>query len=222
MNKIKTFFKGIFFIILYFLVQIFIYAILYKDIYNTNNLILRNISTIFADLLTLFIFIIIFRKKLIPDFNEFKKNYKELIKDNFKYWIIALIVMIISNFIINLIVGNIANNEEINRTVLMELPISSIISMVLVGPIIEELITRKVFKDVFNNKYVYILFSGLLFASLHLLASTSFIELLYIIPYAALGCAFAKMYYDTDNLWTNIFYHSLHNLMAIIIIFVGV
>ena len=93
--------------------------------------------------------------------------------------------------------------------------------MVIAAPIIEELITRKTFKEVFSNQYVYIIVSGLIFGSLHLLSATNITEILYVIPYSALGCAFAKIYYNTDNLWTNIFFHSLHNLIAIIIIFIG-
>lgn len=222
MNNIKNFFKGIIYIVLYFILQIFIYALLYKDIYNKTNLVLANAATIFADLLILFIFILIFRKKLIPDFNNFKKDYKKLLSNNVKYWAIGLCIMIITNFIINLIIGNMPTNEETNRLILANYPVSSIISMVIVAPIIEELITRKIFKDVFKNQYVYVIFSGLLFGFLHLLVSKSLLELLYIIPYASLGCAFAKMYYDTDNLWTNIFFHSVHNLLAIILIFAGV
>lgn len=222
MNKIKTFFKGIFFIILYFILQIFIYSLLYKDIYNTNNLALSNCATIFADLLILFTFIIIFRKKIIPDFNNFKKDYKKILTNNIKYWALGLAIMIITNNIISIITGGMATNEETNRMILANYPISSIISMVITAPIIEELITRKTFKDVFKNQYVYILFSGLLFGSLHLLTAKTLTELLYVIPYASLGCAFAKMYYDTDNIWTSICFHSLHNLIAIIIIFIGV
>lgn len=222
MNSIKTFFKGVFYIILYFLLQIFIYSIFYKDMYNKNNLVLANVATIFVDLLILFIFIVLFRQKLIPDFNEFKKNYKSFILNNIKYWIIGLTIMLITNFLISLIIGNMPTNEETNRIILANYPVSSIASMVIVSPIIEELIIRKTFKDVLKNQYVYVIFSGLLFGLLHLLVAESLLELLYIIPYAALGCAFAKMYYDTDNLWTSIFFHSIHNLIAIVLIFVGV
>lgn len=222
MIKVKTFFKGLFYILLYFLLTLTVYLTLSKDVYNETNLVLANVSTIFADLLILFIFIIIFRKKLIPDFNDFKKNYKKYISDNIKYWLIGLFLMIVSNLLINLISGGMPTNEEINRDILLTLPISSIISMVITAPIIEELITRKTFKDVFKNEYVFIIVSGLIFGSLHLLVSESLIEMLYVIPYSALGCAFAKIYYNTDNLWSNIFFHSLHNFIAILIIFAGV
>ena len=219
MKKIKLFFKSLFFIFLYFFLSLSLYMILYKHIYNESNIMLANLSTIFADLLVLFIFIVIFRKKIIPDYNDFKKNYKIYIKDNYKYWLIGLLLMIVSNILITIFISDIPTNEEINRQILLTNPLSSIISLVIVAPIIEELITRKTFRDVFNNQYIYILVSGLIFGSLHLLAAKSLSEIFYIIPYSILGCAFAKIYYNTDNLWSNIFFHSLHNFITIIYIF---
>jgi len=220
MNKIKLFFKGLSFIFLYFILTIGLYFTCWNHIYSDNKF-FSSTSNIFVTLLILFIFIIIFRDKIIPDFYNFKKNGKKYIKENFKYWIIGLIIMIFTNLIIGLIFNNMATNEELNRQTLFNSPISSIISMIITAPIIEELITRKTFKEVFSNQYVYIIVSGLIFGSLHLLSATTITEILYVIPYSALGCAFAKIYYNTDNLWTNIFFHSLHNLIAIIIIFIG-
>ena len=221
MNAIKSFFKGIFYIFLYFIITVLIYLLFGNEIYNTNDLFLANIATIVADLTIVFIFIIIFRKTIIPDFNDFKKNYKKYIKDNIQYWLIGLFLMIISNILISFLV-EMPTNEEVNRELLFNSTIPSIISMVIVAPILEELITRKSFKDVFKNQYIYIFISGLIFGSLHLLVAESLIECLYIIPYGVLGCAFAKIYYNTNNIWSNIFFHALHNFIAILLIFTGV
>lgn len=221
MNAIKSFFKGTFYIFLYFIITVLIYLLFGNEIYNTNDLFLANIATIVADLTIVFIFIIIFRKTIIPDFNDFKKNYKKYIKDNIQYWLIGLFLMIISNILISFLV-EMPTNEEVNRELLFNSTIPSIISMVIVAPILEELITRKSFKDVFKNQYIYIFISGLIFGSLHLLVAESLIECLYIIPYGVLGCAFAKIYYNTNNIWSNIFFHALHNFIAILLIFTGV
>jgi len=221
MNAIKSFFKGIFYIFLYFIITVLIYLLFGNEIYNTNDLFLANIATIVADLTIVFIFIIIFRKTIIPDFNDFKKNYKKYIKENIQYWLIGLFLMIISNILISFLV-EMPTNEEVNRELLFNSTIPSIISMVIVAPILEELITRKSFKDVFKNQYIYIFISGLIFGSLHLLVAESLIECLYIIPYGILGCAFAKIYYNTNNIWSNIFFHALHNFIAILLIFTGV
>jgi len=221
MNKLKTFFMGLFFIFLYFFLSISMYLLLSKDIYNESNLLLSSTANIFVELLILFIFIIIFRKKIVPDFYDFKKNYKRYISKNFIYWIIGLAIMIFTNIIIGYIVGDIPSNESLNRESLIASPLSTLVAVVITAPILEELITRKTFKDVFKNQYVYIIISGLIFGSLHLLAAQSLIEALYVIPYSALGCALAKIYYNTDNIWTNIFFHSFHNLIAILLILAG-
>lgn len=218
--NIKNFFKGIFDIFLYFIATLFVYLIFSNGIDN-NNLYLSNIATIVSDLTILFIFIVFFRKTIVPDYYDFKKNYKKLIKDNLKYWLIGLILMVISNVLIGFWI-DLPTNEEINRELLLSTTIPTIISVVIVAPITEELITRKHLKDAFKNQYVYIIISGLIFGSLHLLVAESVMECLYIIPYSVLGCAFAKIYYNTNNIWTNIFFHSIHNLIAIILIFTGV
>ena len=71
--------------------------------------------------------------------------------------------------------------------------------------------------DVFKNKYIYVLISGLVFGGMHVISSASSMgDFLYIIPYSALGIAFALLYYDTDNIFTTISMHSLHNLLSII------
>ena len=60
--------------------------------------------------------------------------------------------------------------------------------------------------------------SGLIFASMHVLGMVnSNLDYLYIIPYLGLGSAFALLYYETDNIFTTIIMHSLHNAIAIIL-----
>ena len=127
--------------------------------------------------------------------------------------------MIISNLVIGNFIG-MPVNEEINQSLLIKLPVYSFITMIMIAPIIEELMTRVILKKYFN-KYVYATLSGLFFGSLHLLSITSLIEVLYIIPYGALGFFFALMYSKTENIWTSITFHSLHNLIALLLFFIG-
>ena len=220
--KIKNFFYGILYIILYFFLTIVVYSTFSKHIYDENNLLLANVSTICADLIILFIFIILFRKTIIPDFKEFKINFKNIFKDNFKYYIIVLSFMLLSNLLLSIFIQDIPTNEELNREILQTFFYSSLFSMVIVAPIIEEAITKIYFRKTFNNKWLFVIFSGLLFAALHMLASTTLIELLFIIPYMALGSSLAYIYYKSNNIWANILFHSLHNTIAIIILLIEV
>jgi len=193
----------------------------FPNIITSNNLVLTNLRNIFAELLLLVIFILLFRNTLVPDFKDFKKNWKTCLKKGVIYWIIGVIVMIVSNIIISNFISEIAN-QAANLETLKSLPIYSVISMVVFAPITEELMTRIYLKNGFKNAIVYCFISGLIFGLLHMLSITSLIELLYIIPYGALGFVFAMIYYKSNNIWTNIFFHSLHNLIAVLLFFIGV
>ena len=200
MNKIITFiwslFKQFLIIIFYLIVVLGLQLLLYKYL-DCSNPILEGSAYLFIELFTMLIFIIIFRKILIPDIIDFKKNGKQYIKDNYKYWLYGLLVMAISNIIISYFIG-LASNESGNREMLDSIPIFSIISMVICAPIIEELMTRVILKDKVPN-IVYYSLSGLIFGALHLLAATSLSEIFYIIPYGALGFSFAVIYQKSNN-----------------------
>lgn len=185
---------------------------------DNNNLILLNLSSLFINLFILVIFVFIFRKTLIPDFYEFKKNSKNLIKDYFIYWIIGFALSTIFLNIISAYAGE-PSTQTLNETYVLTFPFYSIINMIIIAPIFEELLTKVYFKNAFKNKYIYIILSGILFGSLHLLTPGS--NWLHAIPYAVLGGTFSLMYYKSNNIWTNIFYHSLHNALAVIVVFIG-
>lgn len=215
--KFGWIFKQIMCILGYLVFMYGMQVYLFNDI-NSNNLIIANLSNIFINLLLLLIFIFVFRKELIPDFYNFKTHGKYFIKKYFVYWIVAFLSSTISLNIINSLVGA-PTTQVLNEMYVLQLPIYSIISMIIIAPIFEELLTKVCFKKVFKNKYIYVLLTALLFGSLHLLSPGS--KLIHAIPYVLLGGTFSLIYYDSDNIWTNIFYHSFHNALAVILVFIG-
>ena len=118
-----------------------------------------------------------------------------------------------NNIIINLfITGANATNEQGVQELIKSSGLLSIVAVGILAPIIEELVFRKAFREVFNNKWAFILSSGLVFGALHVVLSLSSAwDLFYIIPYSSLGIAFGYMYYKTDNVYTSIFIHMFHN-----------
>lgn len=215
LNKLYSFIKQILIILLYFFTIVIFMLLFSKDILN-NNIIINNIIYFLIYLIVLTLFIIIFRKKVIPDFYNFKKEY---IKDNFKYYIIGLLIMIISNIIISYFTI-IPKNETANREIFYNYTFFAITNMIILAPITEELMTRIILKDTFKNSYIYAIISGLIFGYLHVIGTTS-LELLYLIPYSALGFSLALIYSKTNNIWSNIFFHSLHNFICIFILLLG-
>ncbi len=219
-NKINLFIKQILIILLY-LVLILTLNFMFLKLLQSSNLIILNLTNILIDLILLIVFLLIFRKIIIPQFEDFLKNKKSYISKYLKYYLIGLMIMIVSNAIINIFIS-MPINEEGNRQLLANLPVYSFITMVIISPIVEELMTRVYLKDAFKHQIIYVLLSGLIFGSLHMISiGNNLLQLLYIIPYGALGCALAKIYADANNIWVNIFYHSLHNLICILLIFIG-
>jgi len=160
----------------------------------------------------------IYRKDFMNYINDFKENGKSHLRMGLKYWLIGLGVMIISNILISTLSPiSLPENEQAVREALKLSPLFIAFSSVINAPIIEEILFRKTLFDVFKNKKIFIIFSGLLFGSFHIIGvATSLASWLYVIPYAALGMAFAYSYVKTKNLLTPICLHAFHNFITII------
>ncbi|MDD4298173.1 MAG: type II CAAX endopeptidase family protein [Bacilli bacterium] len=169
--------------------------------------------------------IYIYREDFKNYLDDFKKNGRKYLKLGFNYWIIGLLMMIVSNIIISSLSPiSMPENEQAVREALKLSPYIIFLSSVINAPLIEELIFRKTLFDIFKNKTLFVIFSGLLFGTFHVIGvATSIYSWLYIIPYSALGIAFAYAYTKTNNLLTPICLHSFHNFITIvqILLFLG-
>ncbi len=218
LNIFKSLLKEFLIILLYFILSLSLTLLLV----NNHNNTLYTLSSILCGLILLIVFLYIFRKVIIVKFTDFKKNKKIYLKNSFRYYLAGLVIMFISLNIINLFYNS-SLNEEANQVLLKAYPIYYILNALVFAPIIEELMTRIYLKDAFKNKYIYIISSGFIFGFLHILNALligNFYELLYIIPYGMMGLFLALMYYKTDNIWTSITYHSLHNFICLILSFI--
>lgn len=182
---------------------------------GTNKVLL----SMYSNIILLIILILLYKNDLKNEFKKFKENLNKNIDTGFKYWLIGLMTMFISNIIINIIIGNgQAENEKIVQQMITYAPYIMVINAGITAPIIEEITFRKAFKNVFNNKWLFILSSSLIFGSLHVITKlTSPLDLLYIIPYSSLGISLAYMYYKTDTIYTSITMHIFHNTILTIL-----
>lgn len=190
----------------------------FVDLKNMNHFSLE-LLLLGIDFLWLIILFFCYKKTLIKDGKDFIKNFSENMNTAFKYWFTGLIIMMISNLLINLFTNSIANNEESVRTLLSSMPFYMAFDIVLYAPFSEELIFRKGFRDVFQSKWLYIIASGFTFGALHVVSSIETLtDLLYLIPYCALGFAFSSLYYKTNNIFSSISMHFLHNTLTLILL----
>lgn len=176
-----------------------------------------------SNIILIGIFILIYRETLVNDFKNFKKNLIGNLEISFKYWLIGFIIMIVSNLVITYILNKgVAGNEQDVRNYIDSFPLFMIFNTVIYAPLTEELTFRKSIKDAINNKWGYVLTSGLVFGMLHITSYiTGWTDLIYLIPYGSLGISFALLYYKTDNIFSSISMHAMHNLFAVLVYLLG-
>ena len=213
-KKIKMIGMAFLLFMLYVFLSIFM-DLTFDICFKSTNYWISNVCLILANLFVLLAISLPFIPRLIEDF---KKMTKKNVKTAYKNWFIGLVIMYVSNILIISFTKNIASNESVNREILYSSTIYAVFAMVIIAPLIEEIIFRLSIKNIFNNKWVYAAFSGLVFGLMHMVTVKTPIELLYVIPYGALGFFFAKSVYETDNIWSSMIAHMTHNGLIISIL----
>ncbi len=171
----------------------------------------------FSGCIMVLILYFIYRNDLKKEWKIFKNNSGEIMNTTFGYWFIGMVIMLVSNTLIIYFTGSKgAQNEQLVQGMITAMPLVMLVNAGFFAPFNEELIFRKTIRKVFDNKWVYVLLSGLIFGALHVIGSDkSIVDWLYIIPYASLGCAFALSYYETKTIYSTIFMHMIHNTVLV-------
>lgn len=216
-KELKDFLIGLSVLLLYLLssfISLLILSLLHIS-FNTETQ--KIIYNLFYEFILILIIIFIYRKTIINNIKNFKKNYFSYIR----YWIIALILMLISNIIINMITNiDTSSNQNIIINTFKKAPIYTTILACLYAPILEELVFRLSIRKMFKTNIIFIIISGLLFGFMHVSNPSSILELLYIIPYSIPGFIFAYTLTKSNNIIVPIGLHFLHNTLMIIIQFI--
>lgn len=220
-DKLKYVIKGLFTILIFWFSPYFKLIPIKLLKLNINNLSPTTsiILSLFSTLIIVFILFFLYRSDLKDDFKKFIKNKEENMDIGVRYWIVGLILMMAVNFILNSVfkLGG-ANNEQSIQKMIKILPLLMLIDAGVLSPFVEEIVFRKTLKDVFNNKWVFVILSFLFFGLAHVVTSAQVAtDYLYVIPYGILGASFALAYEKTDTIFTSIFLHMLHNTILVIL-----
>ncbi len=214
----KELLKGILVICSYFVLQvIFIIPFVFLLV---GNKIQESTIYLFVFLGMAITYSVAYRKTIIDNIKDLKKNYKSIFKTTIKYWLIGLGIMLVSSLIIGLIgIGDTAN-QDTNINLFKEAPIIQAFTAIILAPIIEELVFRRSFKNFTNNKILFALVTGLIFGGIHIVSSISSLKdlamFIHIIPYSSVGIALGLAYKEHNNIIGTMAIHALHNTIAII------
>ena len=197
------------------LVPVILFNLNVENISDKAGVFLNAFSTLTLTIILLFIY----KDNIIKEFKILKTKFWNNFDIGVKNWFIGLFFMIIFNLIISKIfsAGQSANETAV-QNMISSVPWLMLITAGFLAPLTEEIVFRKSIRNIFSNRWLYILTSGVLFGLAHVLGNiTSLFDLLYVLPYGSLGCAFAASYYDTDTIFTPIIFHMIHNIVLVIL-----
>lgn len=182
-------------------------------IFNINfeslSLLSKELISCLSELLLIGLFIYIYRKRLYKDLKKYSFNtfFKYI-----KYWFLTIGLMLISNVIITMFTSiQTTTNQETIISTLYKAPIYTCIMAILFAPILEELVFRLSFRNMFKTNIIFIIISGLFFGFMHVSSSNTILELIYIIPYSIPGMVFAYTLTKSNNIFVPISLHFIHN-----------
>lgn len=214
--ELRDVLKGFSVIFVYLIISALPYDVLsiFGINYNNLNIISKQIYLIFYEVFLTLIIVYIYRKDIMTNFKDFKKNIKKYLSKYFKYWILMFGLMSISNMIVTMFTTTeVAQNQQSIVETLGIAPIYTIILTIFTAPILEELVFRLSFRKIFKHTNIlYVIFSGLFFGAMHVLGTcTNLVDLLFIIPYSIPGFVFAYCHIKSKNIFVPISLHFIHN-----------
>ena len=230
-DNVKNIFKLIISFVLFFnlsLVIAYIFKLVGINYSNFNYIDYACLNT-FIELIMFVVVLLFYKKYLKKDLVLFKLNKKDYIKKIISYFLIFLIVKygvaLFSSLLLVMLGSDLvtSENQETVVTLAKTLPFMMMISTSLLAPFVEEGIFRLGIKKVINNKYLFILVSGLIFGFMHIFPTELplYVALIESLNYVTMGLLLAYIYNETDNIYVVVIIHALNNFlsMAAILIF---
>ena len=227
-DNVKNIFKLIISFVLFFNISLVI-TYIFKLVginYSDFNYIDYACLNTFIELIMFVVVILFYKKYLKKDLVLFKLNKKDYIKKIISYFLIFLVVKygvaLFSSLLLVMLGSDLvtSENQETVVTLAKTLPFMMMISTSLLAPFVEEGIFRLGIRKVINNKYLFILVSGLIFGFMHIFPTELplYVALIESLNYVTMGLLLAYIYNETDNIYVVVIIHALNNLLSMLMI----
>ena len=194
----------------------------------------KNITAEASSILNFLIYLIMvpgiiyfMKNDIIIDWNETKAKKKEIVVPviiGYAYvWVGNFVSTLLSTYladILNYGVGEAANQQAIISAVTSKTGFLMIISAVIIGPVIEELIFRKAVFGLIKNNKIALVVSTFVFGLIHVLSETSIqAAIVNGVSYFVMGFVFSYIYLKAErNVMIPIIVHIINNAVSILLI----
>ena len=227
-DNVKNIFKLIISFVLFFnlsLVITCIFKLVGINFSHFNYIDYACLNT-FIELIMFVVVLLFYKKYLKKDLVLFKLNKKDYIKKIVSYFLIFLVVKygiaLFSSLLLVMLGSDLvtSENQEAVVNLAKKLPFMMMISTSLLAPFVEEGIFRLGIRKVINNKYLFILVSGLIFGFMHIFPTELplYVALIESLNYVTMGLLLAYIYNETDNIYIVVIIHALNNLLSMLMI----
>ncbi len=233
-----SFYKALISILIYYFLFNIFARILLIVIYPLFDTSYQGFSSLINASYNMIIYVSIAIPLVILNKDYLIKDYKRINDtDKFaKFLIVAAILMFVTNLVSSVLQNLIVSGTSVNEQNIQEIyqdKFAYVImfpQVVLLAPLVEELIFRKSFYNLFKNKYLFLIISTLIFGFMHVTSTYTtliktysiekslYLTFGYAIPYLASGLFFGLIYLKSNrNIYTSITCHLLNNFLASIL-----
>ena len=213
----KTNYKNIITIALYF----FLPAILFS-IVDILNITLQNkiIGKLSLDLVLFIMIIFMYRKDLHISLVNIKDNFNKSIKNILILFVSIIVTQVLVNTLSLIILGD--SDKIINSSALVkylkDYPLLMTLMMVIYYPIIETIIFSKIFRDIIDNKWMFIIISSLFFWITNIVSfGISFDAMIITLSCLTSTIVINNFYYKNNNIVIIFIVKMIYNLIFILL-----
>jgi membrane protease YdiL (CAAX protease family) len=223
MNNLKSnkLLKTFLIFLIYFFFSYFFSSII--ESFGLNKILLSFIS----DLIFLIFIIFWYKRDIIEDFKDLKKDYK--LRRIFKiviFWVVLIFVLnILMGLLTEMFIPNLSTDQNTSilyKIAQISLPYALFKAMIF-GVVAEELLFRESISDVIKNNVMFVIVSSLLYTLMNFLYSDLTIEYvwIYILMYLLPSFLFSLAYvYNKNNILMLMLIKFVYNLFPITILII--
>lgn len=198
------------------LVLYFGYLLLTQLVFSNDLTQFVTIIGFLVAVLFLFLFMFLYRHKIKNDFISYKKQ--KLSYDTIFYFLLTCFSFITG--IVVLIICQIKYTNSLLEQFAL-LPVYTCFNLLVFAPIVEAIVFGAALKNAINQKWLYVLTSGLVYGVLNSFFMTSGINVVgFTLPFVLAGISLAITYLKTDNLILYIIVNCLFNVGLLLILLI--
>ena len=206
--------KGVLVFLLYILVP-YVIDMFLPGITTSNNLELL-FRFMFMFLLLLF-FMFLYKEDIIKDIKAFSKKPLEILKKSLLFFLILMVGFgLVSGILLIIFPDFVYTNSTIIDSLLKDNILLVIFYVFIISLFTEQIVFRKVFKDILQNKYFFIIFSGIIYGVFQIGYSISSIDdICTMMPFIFAGMTLSASYEKTNNIVTPCLVYLFYDLFLL-------